>query len=322
MSKLTLITGAAGFIGANAVAALNADGNDQLLLVDQLGSDEKWKNLLGLHFEDLISPAELLRRLDNDKLPPIDAILHLGACSATTERNADYLLDNNTHYTRTLCQYALLRDIRFVYASSAATYGDGSHGYSDDDATTRLLRPLNMYGLSKHLFDLWALKHNLFNRIVGLKFFNVFGPREDHKDDMRSVVQKSFHQIKRDGQVTLFKSHRPDYGDGQQQRDFIYVKDAVAVCRHFLNHRTGGGLLNCGTGVARSWLDLAHAVFAAMNQPPVIRFIDMPETLRPKYQYFTQADIGKLRAAGYDAPFTPLEDAVRDYVVNHLACAT
>lgn len=319
MAKLTVVTGAAGFIGRNAVAELNARGNDNLLLVDQLGTEEKWKNLLGLRFEDLLTPEQFLDRVSGKSSPPrIDQVLHLGACSATTERDADYLLRNNYQYTRTLCEYCLTHDARFVYASSAATYGDGSQGYSDDDAITPTLRPLNMYGYSKHMFDLWALKHRLFDRIVGLKYFNVFGPFEDHKGDMRSVVQKSFHQIRREGKVRLFKSHRDDYADGEQQRDFIHVKDAVAVSLHFLEHRDRGGLLNCGTGVARTWKDLALAVFAAMNRTPDIAFIDMPPTLREKYQYFTQADVAKLRRTGYTQPFTPLEEGVKHYVQDYL----
>lgn len=318
-SALTVVTGAAGFIGRNAVAALNARGQDNLLLVDYLGTDEKWKNLRGLRFEDLLTPEQFLERVSGKApLPRIDRILHLGACSATTERDADYLLRNNYQYTRTLCEFCLARDARFVYASSAATYGDGSRGYSDDDAVTPTLHPLNMYGYSKHMFDLWALRRGLFDRIVGLKYFNVFGPYEDHKQDMRSVVHKSFYQIRREGKVQLFKSHRDDFADGEQQRDFVYVNDAVDVSLHFLENREQGGLLNCGTGVARTWKDLVHAVFAAMDRPPVIEFVDMPPALRGKYQYFTQADVAKLRGAGYTRPFTPLEDAVKDYVQNYL----
>jgi ADP-L-glycero-D-manno-heptose 6-epimerase len=313
MKKLIVVTGAAGFIGRNVVAALNARGHDHLLLVDHLGTGEKWKNLIGLRFENLIHPDTYLKAL-----PPADAVIHLGACSATTEKDADFLLKNNYHYTRTLAEHCLVSGSRFIYASSAATYGDGSRGYRDDDAVTPTLEPLNMYGYSKHLFDLWALRHGLFNRIVGLKYFNVFGPYEDHKGEMRSVVQRSFHQIREIGQVKLFKSYRPDYADGEQKRDFIYVKDAVDVTLHFLEHREKSGLFNCGTGQARTWKDLALAVFAAMKVKPNIQFIDMPPELQGKYQYFTQADVAKLRAAGYAKPFTSLEDAARDYVENYL----
>lgn len=319
MSKLTVVTGAAGFIGRNVVAELNARGQTDLILVDRLGTDEKWQNLLGLLFEDVVDPDMFLKQVESGALADVQSVIHLGACSATTERDADFLLRNNYHYTRTLCEACLKHNARFVYASSAATYGDGSMGYSDVDDLTSRLRPLNMYGYSKHLFDLWAMKRGLFDRIVGLKYFNVFGPYEDHKADMRSVVHKSFHQILSTGEVSLFKSHEPGYADGEQKRDFVYVKDAVDVTLHFAGHTSRGGLLNCGTGIARTWKDLVSAVFDAMKLPPRIRFIDMPEALRGKYQYFTQADATKLRAAGYTKPFTSLEDGVRDYVVNYLA---
>jgi ADP-L-glycero-D-manno-heptose 6-epimerase len=215
-----------------------------------------------------------------------------------------------------LCEWSLRNDARFVYASSAATYGDGAHGYSDDDASTVTLQPLNMYGYSKHMFDLWALKHKLFDRIVGLKYFNVFGPYEDHKDDMRSVISKSYRQVGLEGKVSLFKSYQPGYADGEQMRDFVYVKDAVDVTLWFLEH-AAGGLFNCGTGIARTWKDLATAVFTAMDVPVNIGYIEMPETLKGKYQYFTEAKMSKLRAAGYDRPFTSLEDAVLDYIRNY-----
>jgi len=314
MSRPIVVTGGAGFIGRNAIQSLNNRGYDDILLVDDLGTDDKWRNLRGLRFENILSPAHFLSLIEDRSLPQVDAIIHLGACSATTERDADFLLRNNYHYTRKLCEWSLARGIRFIYASSAATYGDGAQGYSDSDAATPVLRPLNMYGYSKHMFDLWALKHKLFDRIVGLKYFNVFGPCEDHKGDMRSVVSKSYRQIQHDGNVKLFKSYRPDYADGEQKRDFIYVKDAVNVTLSFLDTRDLAGLFNCGTGIARTWKDLAAAVFSAMNLPPQIKFIEMPETLRGRYQYFTQADMSKLRAAGYTQPFTSLEDAVADYI--------
>jgi ADP-L-glycero-D-manno-heptose 6-epimerase len=321
--KQIVITGAAGFIGRNVVAELNARGHRNLLLVDSLGSDEKWKNLIGLSFEDLIDPATFLQRVESDHLDETAAIIHLGACSATTERDADYLLKNNYHYTRTLCTWALDHKTRFVYASSGATYGDGAQGYSDDDASTPTLRPLNMYGYSKHMFDLWALSHHLFKQIVGLKYFNVYGPYEDHKGDMRSVVHKSYEQIASSGLVKLFKSYRKEFKDGEQKRDFIFVRDAVDVTLHFaLEKRTVGGLFNCGTGQARSWNDLARATFAAMGKKPRIEYIDMPPALREKYQYFTEAQVGKLRReGGYTKPFTSLEDGVAAYVSEYLAKA-
>jgi ADP-L-glycero-D-manno-heptose 6-epimerase len=318
MAKQIVVTGAAGFIGRNIVAELNRRGHDNLILVDLLGTDDKWRNLVGLRYEDILSPDSFLSLVECGKLDSsAEAIIHLGACSATTERDADYLLRNNYHYTRTLCEWSLKNDTRFVYASSAATYGEGAQGYSDADSASLTLHPLNMYGYSKHMFDLWALKHELFDKIVGLKYFNVFGPYEDHKGDMRSVVSKSYQQIKKTGKVQLFKSYRPEYADGEQMRDFIYVKDAVAVTLHFALSRGTGGLFNCGTGKARTWKDLVTAVYTAMNLSPQIEFIPMPEQLRGKYQYFTQAEMTKLRHAGYTAPFHTLEDAVKDYIVNY-----
>jgi ADP-L-glycero-D-manno-heptose 6-epimerase len=315
-----IITGAAGFIGRNVVAELNRRGHSDLLLVDRLGQDDKWKNLVGLTFEDLIDPETFLSKVESDRLPASDALIHLGACSSTTEKDADYLLKNNYRYTRLLCEWALAQKTRFVYASSGATYGDGSQGYSDQDAATPALRPLNMYGYSKQMFDLWALAKGHFNRIVGLKYFNVYGPHEDHKGDMRSVVHKAYEQIAATGSVKLFKSYSRQFKDGEQKRDFIYVKDAVDVTLYFtLDKPTVSGLYNCGTGEARSWNDLAKAVFAAMGTKPKIEYIDMPDTLRAKYQYFTQADVTKLRVpGGWNRPFTTLEEGVRDYVQGYL----
>lgn len=317
--KTIIVTGAAGFIGRNVVEELNRRGHSNLLLVDLLGTDDKWSNLVGLQFDDLISPDRFLAAVQGGGAPEAQACIHLGACSATTEKDADYLLENNYRYTRTLCEWSLKNDVRFVYASSAATYGDGSRGYSDEDKTTPTLHPLNMYGYSKHMFDLWALETGLINRIAGLKYFNVYGPFEDHKGSMRSLVQKAYHQILDHGYIELFKSYHPDYRDGEQKRDFIYVRDAVDVTLHFALDSKTGGLFNCGTGQARTWVDLANALFKAMSKEPDIRFIEMPEILRGKYQYFTQADDTKLRRAGYEKPFHSLEDGVADYVKTHLA---
>lgn len=311
-----VVTGAAGFIGRNAVATLNQQGCGDLLLVDHLGSDEKWKNLRGLEYEDLIAPADLAGWLAGRA--EVDAIIHLGACSDTTEADADFLLENNYRFTRRLCGWAIENNARFIYASSAATYGDGTHGYADDDDSTRSLRPLNMYGYSKHMFDLWALRSGLLDQVVGLKFFNVFGPYEEHKGDMRSVVAKAHAQIRTAGELSLFKSYRPDVAHGEQRRDFVYVDDAVAVILHFLKARDVSGLFNCGTGVARTWVELAEAVFQAMDRPSNVRFVDMPEGIRAKYQYFTQADTDRLRRAGFEADFLPLDKAVDMYVKTHL----
>src|SRR6201996_2163903 len=325
MAEPIIVTGAAGFIGRNVVAELNARGEDELILVDELGvskpgEPEKWKNLVGLRYEDIVSPEDFLGLLEQHAYADARAVIHLGACSATTEKDADFLLRNNYQYTRVLCNWALSHEIRLVYASSAATYGDGAEGYDDADAVTPTLKPMNMYGYSKHMLDLWALKHDLFDHIVGLKYFNVYGPYEDHKGDMRSVVNKSYEQIRCDGFVRLFKSYREEYRDGEQMRDFIYVKDAVDVTLHFALQDTGapGGLFNCGTGKARTWVDLVTAVFTAMGKEPKIEFIEMPKELQGKYQYFTEATTEKLRAAGYERPFTSLEDGVRDYVQGYL----
>lgn len=318
MSERFIVTGGAGFIGSNIVAALNDRGDDNILVVDDLASDEKWKNLVGLKYDDYMDHVSFRKAVQENKLGNISAIFHMGACSATTERNAAYLADNNYRVTRELCEWSLASGARFIYASSGATYGDGSLGYSDDDADTPELAPLNMYGYSKHMFDLWALRHKLLDKIVGVKFFNVYGPREDHKGDMRSVVHKAYGQICETGKVKLFKSYHPDYRDGEQVRDFVYVKDAVNVCLYFDRHREVSGIYNVGTGGCRTWLDLARAVFVAMGREPVIEFIEMPEHLRGKYQYHTEAAIGKLRAAGYTEPFTSLEDGVKDYVESWL----
>jgi ADP-L-glycero-D-manno-heptose 6-epimerase len=316
MARPIVVTGAAGFIGRNVVAELNRRGEDELVLVDELGSDEKWKNLVGLRYEDIVTPDAFLDLIEDGAFADARSVIHLGACSATTEKNADYLLRNNYQYTRVLCNWCMAHEVRFVYASSAATYGDGELGYSDADDATPALKPLNMYGYSKHLFDLWALKHGLFENIVGLKYFNVYGPYEGHKGDMRSVVNKSFEQIRKTGVVQLFKSHKPQYKDGEQLRDFVYVQDAVDLTLHFALQDFGapGGLFNCGTGTARTWLDLVSSVFAAMGVPPKIEFIDVPEHLREKYQYFTQAAMQKVRSAGYTGKFTPLEEGVAAYV--------
>ncbi len=316
---MIIVTGGAGFIGSALVWKLNRQGVDRIVIVDELGTGAKWRNLVRLSFEDVIHKEEFLRRVEQDSLGPKPrAIVHLGACSSTTEQDADFLLENNYRYTRTLAEWAMARDVRFIYASSAATYGDGRLGYSDDDALTPRLRPLNMYGYSKQLFDLWALRTGALRRIVGLKFFNVFGPNEYHKDDMASVASKAHGQIQETGRVRLFRSYRDDFDDGGQQRDFVYVKDCVDVIWWLLEQPQVTGLFNVGTGAARSWNDLAHSVFAAMGRPAEIDYIEMPEALRGRYQYFTQAETSALRAAGCPVDFEPLEASVRDYVRNYL----
>ena len=318
-----LVTGGAGFIGSALVWALNRRGCENIVVCDRLGTDQKWRNLTPLRFADYVEADTLLPRLQAGALGKFDLILHLGACSSTTERDAGYLIRNNYEFTRDLAAWALGqksrgKKTRFVYASSAATYGDGAAGMDDDEAKLDALRPLNMYGYSKHLFDLHARRAGFLNQIAGLKYFNVFGPNEDHKGDMRSLVHKSFGQVQTEGVIRLFKSYRSDIRDGEQKRDFLYVKDAVAMTLHLAATPEAGGLFNIGSGAARTWLDLARAVFVALNRKPNIQFIEMPDSIRDKYQYFTEANLTRLRAAGYTAPVTRLEDAVADYVRNYL----
>jgi ADP-L-glycero-D-manno-heptose 6-epimerase len=292
-------------------------------VTDFLGSDEKWKNLVPLKFADYVEAGEFRRHLAQNGavFGKFSAVFHLGACSATTEKNAAYLADNNYGYTKELAAWALAQGSRFIYASSAATYGDGAQGMDDGDENLSRLRPLNMYGYSKHLFDLHAQRVGWLSRIVGVKYFNVFGPNEDHKGDMRSLVNKAYQQILTAGRVQLFKSHKPEYKDGEQMRDFLYVKDAVEMTLHFAEHAQGermSGLYNLGSGQANTWLALTRAIFAALGRPPQIEFIEMPDVLRGKYQYYTQANVTKLKAAGYARPVTSLDEAVRDYVQGYL----
>jgi ADP-L-glycero-D-manno-heptose 6-epimerase len=313
-----LVTGGAGFIGSALIWALNRRGCENIVVCDVLGTDEKWRNLTPLRFADYLEAGDLQPRLQSGALGRFDVVLHLGACSATTEKNATHLIHNNFEFTKDLAAWALAKQARFVYASSAATYGDGSAGMNDDETKLDTLRPLNMYGYSKHLFDVHARRAGFLDHMAGLKYFNVFGPNEDHKADMRSLVHKSTAQVRAEGFIRLFKSHRPDYRDGEQKRDFLYVKDAVAMTLHLAATPSAGGLYNLGSGKARTWIDLANAVFAALNRKPEIQFIEMPEVIRDKYQYFTEANLARLRSAGYAAAVTPLEEAVGDYVRNYL----
>ena len=321
MHEKFIVTGGAGFIGSNLIATLNERGHDHITVVDRLDSDIKKKNLRSLKFHDYMDKDGFRWEIQHGKLKPVSVVFHMGACSSTTETDEEYMTDNNFRYTRELCEWCLNHNVRFIYASSAATYGDGSVGYSDKDDAIPRLRPLNLYGKSKQMFDMWALESKVLGLMAGLKYFNVYGPREDHKGNMRSVVSKAYEQILATDEVRLFKSCTPRYRDGEQERDFVYVRDAVKVTLFFHDHPGIGGLFNCGTGRTRTWLDLVKAVFAAMEKKPRIKFVDMPEQIRETYQYHTRAEISKLRSAGYREPFTSLEDGVRDYVVNHLACA-
>lgn len=316
---MIIVTGGAGFIGSAFVWKLNQEGIEDIIIVDRLGTTDKWKNLVNLRFINYIHKDDFHEMIYNDTVRfDVDAIIHMGACSSTTERDADYLWQNNNVYTGLLAEYAIDRGIRFIYASSAATYGDGTQGFSDDHDRINKLKPINMYGYSKQVFDLRALKHSWENNIAGIKFFNVFGPNEYHKGDMTSVIFKAFHQIKETGKVRLFKSYLSKYPDGGQLRDFVYVKDCIDVMWWLFKNRDANGIFNLGTGRARTWNDLITAVFDAMGIEPNIEYIEMPEGLRNQYQYFTQAEMDKLRQEGCPLDFSTLEDSVRDYVTNYL----
>ncbi len=317
---MIIVTGGAGFIGSRLIAALNSRGLTDILVVDRLGPDEKWRNLLSLKFADYLDRGAFLKLLEEGRFDSrVRALFHLGACSDTTEKDAAFLMENNYRYSLRLAEWwEKNRDTRFVYASSAATYGDGALGFGDDEDGLERLRPLNAYGYSKHLFDLAARRRGWLKDMVGLKYFNVFGPHEGHKGAMQSLIAKTWDQVRREGVMRLFKSHRSEYADGEQARDFIYVDDAVAMTLFFLDLPAIGGLFNIGTGRPRTWNDLARALFAALGLPPRIEYIPMPGELRPNYQYYTRARMDKLHRAGCDHGCRSLEDAVREYVNNHL----
>ncbi|MGA3279459.1 MAG: ADP-glyceromanno-heptose 6-epimerase [Smithella sp.] len=316
---MIIVTGGAGFIGSAFVWKLNQEGIEDIVVVDRLGKTDKWKNLVNLRFVNYIHKDEFYDLIYNDTLSfDVEAIIHMGACSSTTERDADYLWQNNFAYTGQLAEWALERNIRFIYASSAATYGDGKQGFSDDHSKISELKPINMYGYSKQVFDLRVLRHSWEDKIAGIKFFNVFGPNEYHKADMTSVIFKAFNQIKETGKVRLFKSYLPQYPDGGQMRDFVYVKDCIDVLWWLFKNQDINGIFNLGTGKARTWNDLISAVFAAMGTRQKIEYIEMPESIRNQYQYFTQAEMDKLHSVGYPVSFSSMEDSVRDYVVNYL----
>ncbi len=316
MTPRILITGAAGLIGS-ALARLLAP-QSALYVVEALGADQRWTHLAGLDLAGFWPREAFLAGLETRpaRLPRFDAIIHLGASTSTTETDLDAVMRNNFAFTEALARWALDRGIRFLYASSAATYGAGEQGYADDPATLPRLRPLNPYAFSKHAFDLWALRHGAFagpGAITGLKYFNIFGPREEHKGEMRSMVLKAFEQIQSAGAVRLFRSHRPEFADGDQRRDFLHVDDAAAITAWFLEHPEATGIFNVGSGVARTWNDLARAAFGALGLPPRIEFIEMPAAIRAAYQYDTRAYLTRLRAAGCQLPARSLEQGVRDY---------
>lgn len=313
-----IVTGGAGFIGSCIVRELNDRGIEDIIIVDHIAETDKWMNLRNKKYINYINRDDFLRQLPS-YAGKISHIIHMGACSSTTERNFDFLYKNNLQYTQMLWKFCVENQISFIYASSAATYGDGTQGFDDREDINRLL-PLNGYGYSKQLFDLWVEKQVLRPRqFVGFKFFNVYGPNEYFKGSMASVIFHSFNKITATGEMGLFKSYKEEYADGGQLRDFVYVKDICKVILFMIDHPDVSGLFNLGTGNARSFLDLATATFRAMGLEPNIKYIEMPETLRPKYQYYTQAQMDKLRGAGYQESFTSLEDGVHDYVCNYLA---
>lgn len=314
-----IVTGGAGMIGSAVIWALNKSGIHDILVVDNIASTEKWKNLVNLQYMDYIHRDAFISLVRDNTLPTnIEGIIHLGACSSTTELDADFLMENNFHFTRDLFLFAQKHGIRFINASSAATYGSGSNGFSDDLVTTKKLQPLNMYGYSKQLFDLWCINNNAIDEVVNLKFFNVYGPNEYHKGNMKSVACKAVTQIQETGALQLFASDNPLYEDGGQLRDFIYVKDCAKLILWFLQNKQVCGIFNVGTGKARSWNSVAKSVFDAMSKEVQIKYVPVPEKLRGKYQYFTEADMCWLKNAQCPLSFMSLEEGVKEYVQEYL----
>lgn len=313
-----IVTGGAGFIGSCVIKELNNRGIESVVAVDELGNDEKWKNLVGKQLAEVIEKQDLFPFL-NERNSDIEAIIHLGACSSTVETDASYLLKNNTHFSQQLADFALNNSKRFIYASSAATYGDGSLGFSDDHSMLETLRPLNMYGFSKHLFDLWLKGQGVLDQCVGLKYFNVFGPNEYHKGRMASAIYHMLPTAKEQGVVRLFKSSEPDtYADGGQMRDFIYVKDAAKMTCAFLDNQAGG-IFNVGRGEPGTWNQVAEGLFKALNRSTNIEYIEMPRDLIGKYQNYTCADMTKTKSTLKEsAECHELEPAIIDYVKNYL----
>mgnify|MGYP001070819285 CR=1 FL=1 len=314
---MILLTGGAGFIGSCFLKILNDNGLEDILVVDHLGSSDKWKNLIGKKIYDYLDKQQFIYFLESGKVSkfPFQVIFHFGACTNTLESNVGYLIENNYHYSIKLARYAAEKNIRFIYASSAATYGLGSFGYDDD--LVYELRPLNSYGFSKYLFDCWVVKNGLDKSFVGLKFFNVFGPNEYHKGEMASMVFKAFNQVRTIGKIRLYKSNDPKYSDGEQKRDFVYIKDVINIIWKIYKANVSG-IFNIGTGKARSWNELATAVFNSLGVKSSIEYIDMPQDLYDQYQNFTQAKMDKLFSKIGKYEFLSLEDSVDDYIKNHL----
>jgi len=318
-SQIIVLTGGAGFIGSCFLAKFNEMDEKEVLVVDHNDSEVKMANLKGKFFLDFIEKKDFITGINKGKLQgQVKAIFHIGACSSTMETDAEYLRQNNLEYSKSLAKWALDEKIPFFYASSAATYGAGGEGYSDQDSQISKLKPLNLYGQSKQDFDLWLLDNKLTGQVVGFKYFNVFGPNEYHKEEMRSLVVKAYQQIKKDKKIRLFKSYKPEFKDGGQKRDFVYIKDVIDLMWAFYQNQQVKGIYNVGSGKARTWNDLAAAIFTALSLPVNIEYIDMPENIKDKYQYFTEADLTKLRTTGMRYEPRELEVAVADYVQNYL----
>ena len=317
---MIIVTGGAGFIGSALVWALNKKGREDIIVVDHFGVNEKFKNLISLKYLDVFDKDDFGQMVHDGflKKNKIEILYHLGACSSTTQLDMNFLLRNNFEYTKFLCGHSLENNVRFVYASSAATYGDGKQGYDDEEDKLDTLRPLNPYGYSKQMFDQWAKREGYLDKIAGLKYFNVFGPNEYHKGDMQSIVSKAYKQAKETGMIKLFKSYSKEYGDGEQKRDFIYVKDAVDMTLFFGENKIVNGIYNVGTGQANTFNSFVKPIFKALNLKEKIEYFEMPEVLKGRYQDYTKANMKKIRNAGYSGKFHNLEDAVIDYVSNYL----
>ncbi len=317
---MILVTGGAGFIGSAVVWELNRRGYEDIIIADHLGTSSKWKNLRALKYSDYIEKDDLLEQIlcEDEIYSGLDAVIHMGACSVTTEADCSYLAYNNYEYTKALAGYCIKNNIRFIYASSAATYGDGSYGFQDGLKNLSRLRPLNMYGYSKHMFDLYAEKNKYFDRITGIKFFNVYGPNEYHKGEMSSKIYKAYSEVLITKKIKLFKSYNKKWKDGESVRDFVYVKDCAKILCDILDRKDISGLYNLGSSKARSWNDLAGSVFKSTGIDENIEYFDMPAALRDKYQYFTESDNSNLNDLGLNIRFTSLEEGVDDYIKNYL----
>ncbi len=315
---MIVVTGAAGFIGSVIAQDLFRSGAKDLILVDRFTKQDKWKNIAGINFKEFVDRDLFLDKLEKGDLGTPDAVIHMGACANTTEFNMDYLMSQNYEYSKRLCSWCINKKVRFIYASSASIYGDGSKGFNDSNNLTLEMQPLNPYGFSKLVFDRWIINNGLTGSVAGMRFFNVFGPNEYHKGAMSSIIYRSFPMAKKEGVVRLFKSYKKDFPDGGQRRDFIYIKDVLSVTNFLLNNNVCG-IFNVGTGHARSFNDLADSLLSALGCKKVLKeYFDMPEDIRNKYQYFTEANMDSLRNSGYRKEFMSLEDSISDYVQGYL----